>query len=322
MSYRFDPELETWLEGLPTFPIDDLPRWRATLRDFVTANPGTGLTTSSLHFEERTFENSLDGSICRVRLYYPVGRSAFSPAVLFIHGGGFILGDLDSDGWMAEAISAEAEVVVISVDYRLAPEHPFPAALDDCYAALLWTFANGDELGLDSARVAISGNSAGAGLAAGVALRARDMGGPHLCFQYLGIPELDDRLTSDSMRAYHDTPVWNRPQAELSWKCYLGPKAGGPDVSPYAAPARAQTLEGLPPTFVSVDQFDPLRDEGIEFARRLMQAGVFTELHAYPGTFHAASAVQDSSIGRRILADQINALRSTFGLPLIRKAVA
>jgi acetyl esterase len=157
---------------------------------------------------------------------------------------------------------------VLSVDYRLAPKHPYPAAVEDCYAALAWLAGAATELGVDPDRIAVYGDSAGGGLAAAVALLARDRGGPRLAMQFLGIPELDDRLETPSMTAYVDTPVWNRPRAEVSWAYYLGDaiKPGSRDVPAYAAPARATDLTGLPPAFITVCQFDPLRDEGIAYA--------------------------------------------------------
>jgi acetyl esterase/lipase len=174
---------------------------------------------------------------------------------------------------------------------------------------LTWTAAKAAELGIDPERLGVAGESAGGGLSAAIALLARDRGGPALCFQYLGIPELDDRLETPSMRAYVDTPVWNRPNAVYSWTSYLGAEPGGADVSPYAAPARATDLSGLPPAFVTTCQFDPLRDEGIQYAQRLLQAGVQTELHHYPGTFHGSSMVADAAVSRRMFADEVAALR-------------
>jgi acetyl esterase len=154
--------------------------------------------------------------------------------------------------------------VVVSVEYRLAPEDPFPAGLEDCYAALVWLHESAAELGVDGDRIAVVGRSAGGGLAAALALVTRDRHGPALCFQCLAIPELDDRLDTPSMQAFVDTPLWNRPLAEASWRHYLGDDRS--DVSPYAAPARATDLSGLPPAYVSTMEFDPLRDEGIAYA--------------------------------------------------------
>jgi len=152
---------------------------------------------------------------------------------------------------------------------------------------------------VDASRVAIAGSSAGGGLSAGVALMARDRGGPPICFQFLGIPELDDRLDTPSMKAFTDTPVWNRPNAVLSWRYYLGALAGSDDIPIYAAPARATDLSGLPPTYISTNEYDPLRDEGIDYAVRLMQAGVNTELHCFPGTWHGSSMIVTAQVSQR-----------------------
>ncbi|MGC7102911.1 alpha/beta hydrolase [Amycolatopsis lurida] len=246
-----------------------------------------------------------------VRIYAPEGQDGPLPGVFYIHGGGFILGNVDMFDNDCKRIAAEVGAVVVSVEYRLAPENPFPAGLDDCYAALVWTAKSATELHIDPTRLAVGGDSAGGGLAAAVALLARDRGGPELCFQYLGIPELDDRLDTPSMRAYHDTPLWHRPAAEFSWDSYLGGPGirGTEGVSPYAAPARMADLSGLPPTFVNVCQFDPLRDEGIAYAQRLAQANVPTELVLYPGTFHGSGMIAQAAITGRIISDQLAALR-------------
>ena len=166
---------------------------------------------------------------------------------------------------------------------------------------------NAADLGIDPARVGVGGDSAGGGLAASVALLARARGGPALRFQYLGIPELDDRLETVSMRAFVDTPLWNRPAAELSWKYYLSGESTLDGV--HAAPARAADLSGLPPAFISTCEFDPLRDEGLDYAQRLLQAGVSVELHHYPGTFHGSGFVTDAAVTKRMIADMISAIR-------------
>ena len=206
---------------------------------------------------------------------------------------------------------------MVSVDYRLAPETPYPGGLEDCYASLLWVQQNSVALKLDPARLGVFGQSAGAGLAAATALLARERKGPKLCFQYLGIPELDDRLDTHSMRQFTDTPMWNRPNAELSWNYYLGDslQRGADDVPCFAAPARAQDLSGLPPAYVSTMEFDPLRDEGVLYALKLMQAGVATELHCYPGTFHGSSLVASAEISRRETTEMFTVLRRGLGIP-------
>ncbi len=243
-----------------------------------------------------------------VRIHRPrIDIEASLPVFVEIHGGGFIIGSPTMVDPFCDRVAVAAGAIVVSVDYRLAPENPYPAAVEDCYAALVWVSEHADELNIDRRRVSIGGQSAGGGLAAATVLLARERGGPEICFQLLEIPELDDRLTTESMREYTDTPVWNRPNAEWSWKHYLADLHGG-DVPSSAAPAREVDLSGLPPAFVSVMQFDPLRDEGIEYARRLMQAGVPTELHAYPGTFHGSNMLTEVGVSRRGTADSVAAV--------------
>jgi acetyl esterase/lipase len=200
---------------------------------------------------------------------------------------------------------------VVSVDYRLAPEHPFPAPLEDCYAALVWVADHAGELGVDPDRIAVGGESAGGGLAAGVALLARDRSGPRLCLQFLGIPELDDRLATDSMRTLGaDAPITTIANGEISWDSYLGAGVRGTDqVSQYAAPARATDLAGLPPALVTAYELDALRDEDIAYAQRLLSAGVPTELHVYAGAFHACTWLSHTAICQKILADVSDGLR-------------
>jgi acetyl esterase len=210
------------------------------------------------------------------------------PAIVYLHGGGFVMGDADGDQLLASQLARRAGALVMSVDYRLAPEHPYPAAHDDGYRALRWLSANAEDLGVDAGRIAIAGSSAGACVAAGIALRVRDEaragGGPRLAAQLLEIPVLDDRAATPSAR-YEDTVMWTRTNILDSWRFYL---AGSDRVPPYAAPARADDLAGLPPTYVGVCSADPLRDEGIEYARRLADQGVRIELRMYPGLFHGA----------------------------------
>ncbi len=227
-------------------------------------------------------DRATDGGL-RLRIYRP--RSiGVAPALVYCHGGAFLLGfpELEEPGCVRYALGAEC--TVISVDYRLAPEHPFPAGLEDCFAAVDWVVRNHAELGIDADRVAVGGSSAGGALAAAVALMARDRGAPKLCFQLLVYPVLDDRLDTPSMLGFTDTPVFARRTAEAMWRHYLGEQPS--DVSPYAAPARATDLSGLPPTYIEACALDPLRDENIAYATRLSQAGNVTELHVNPGTPH------------------------------------
>ncbi|WP_181777360.1 alpha/beta hydrolase [Amycolatopsis pittospori] len=307
MTYAYDPEIAPAVPLLPRLPLDDLPTARELIKTVLAERQGEVDLTGITIRDERVPgpEGAPDVGI---RIYTPDRITA--PAAIFdVHGGGFVVGDLGIDHAANVRFARELGVVVVSVDYRLAPEAPYPAALEDCYAALTWVAKNAAELGVDPARIAIHGISAGGGLCAALALLARDRGGPAILFQYLGVPEIDDRLDTPSMRAFVDTPQWNRPRAEISWDCYLGEGVRGTaDVPVYAAPARAVDLSGLPPAYVSAMEFDPLRDEGIAYAQTLLASGVTTELHLFPGTFHGSSSLEHAAISKREVNEAITVL--------------
>ncbi|MBL4865771.1 MAG: alpha/beta hydrolase [Pseudomonadales bacterium] len=310
-DYDFDPEFKKLLKNLPTLSNFSTLERVQRIRD---AREKDGLLGAPADRDDVTKEDRIipgpegDPEIA-IRIYRPKTESESPRAGVYeIHGGGFMLGNIDMmDAW-CQKVASVIDAVVVSVDYRLAPEHPFPAGIEDCYAGLVWMSEHASELGIDNTRIAIAGQSAGGGLAAGTALMARDRGGPELCFQLLEIPELDDRLDTPSMLAYTDTPLWNRPNAEWSWKHYLGPDHKG-DPSPYAAPARAEDLAGLPPAYISTMEFDPLRDEGIIYAMGLLAAGVSVELHSFPGTFHGSSLLAGTTVSRRGAKEIMEALR-------------
>ena len=281
-KYRFDPEFGELIPQLPTVNDFSSVETIQQMRSQSAALFAQPTPRDDVLREDRLVPGPEGAPQVALRIYRSKGSpAALQPCVYEIHGGGFMTGSIEMmDGW-CEKVAAELGVVVVSVEYRLAPEHPFPAGIEDCYAGLVFTVDNAESLGIDRSRIAIAGQSAGGGLAAGTALLARDRGGPELCFQLLEIPELDDRLETPSMQAFTDTPLWNRPNAVWSWKHYLGPEhAPGDPVSPYAAPARAEDLRGLPTTYISTMQYDPLRDEGLRYGMRLMEAGVTVEMHS------------------------------------------
>ena len=312
MTYTFDPEIAAIVPLLPEIGGDDPATMRAFLSETIAQLPQPD--TTGLQIEDRQVPGSAGDPAVTVRIYRPTER--LSPTAVYnVHGGGFIAGDLETEHALAVRLAQELGVVVVAVDYRLAPETPFPGPLEDVYAGLVWTAQHADELGIDPQRIAIHGASAGGGLCAALALLSRDRGGPHIAFQFLSVPELDDRLTTASMTEYTDTPLWNRPRAVVSWDCYLGPgRAGSDDVPIYAAPGRATDLAGLPPAYVSVMHFDPLRDEGIAYALGLLKAGVNVELHLFPGTFHGSALIQHAVISQREQAETIAVLRQALTL--------
>jgi acetyl esterase len=316
VTYRFDPELAPLIELLPQTDITDLAATRAQIGDLL-APLNAAVDIAGVEVSDIAIPGSDGAPPIPARTYRPtVARSTARPCLLDIHGGGFVLGSLDMQHGPSVEIARDLDVVVVTLNYRLAPEHPFPAGLDDCYATLSWIHDHADALGVDADRIGIGGQSAGGGLAAGLALLARDRGGPAVCFQLLGIPELDHRLETTSMRTFVDTPMWHRPNAELSWQHYLGSDRS--DVSPYASPAIAQDLTGLPPAYVTTMEFDPLRDEGIEYALRLLGAGVPVELHSYPGTFHGSSFVSTAAVSRRGHREMLEALRRGLAVDQVR----
>jgi acetyl esterase len=237
-----------------------------------------------------------------VRVYR--GGLTPSPAVIYCHAGGFALGNLDTDHRQCLELADRGRCCVVSVDYRLAPEHPYPAALDDAIAALNWVAANATELGVDATRLAVAGSSAGATLGACLAQRAADGSLPSVVFQLLHQPVLDDRPTA-SKAEFRATPAFDGEAAEHMWGYYLGAQAATPD----AVPARRSQLAALPPALITCAEIDPFRDEAVDYALRLLRAGVSTELHVFPGTCHGFdSLLPEWGASQRLFALQGDAL--------------
>jgi acetyl esterase len=321
LPYRFDPELAPWVALVAELDLSRPEHARAELAAAAARRaerPGGHRPAREVAVEDVLVPAGTGGADVPVRVYTPepAGRGDRG-GVVFLHSGGFVVGSVAvADSW-TRTMAAELDAVVVSVDYRLAPEHPYPAALEDGWTALEWTVKQVDELGIDPTRVAVAGESAGAALATALAMLALDRGGPAICFQSLANPALDDRLATQSMQQFVDTPMWNRPNAELSWRAYLRGVAepGSQDVPDLAAPARRADLRGLPPAFVSVAEFDPLRDEGVDHAMRLVRAGVPTELHLYPGTFHGSRSVEHADVSQRMTADLLGTLGRALAPP-------
>lgn len=227
-----------------------------------------------------------DGARTRLLRYEPEGRRTPTGALLWFHGGGFFAGSADSENSFCSSLAAELGVLVVAVDYRLAPEHPFPAALEDCHAALEWVVRQSGPLGVDRDRVAVGGASAGGGLAAAVCQVARDRGTPMPRFQLLRYPMLDDRTTT---RRPGRSAVWSHVSNRYAWSCYLGDQEGAPPL--YAAAARATDLTGLPPAFIGVGSADLFLEECRDYADRLNAASVPVQLHVEPGMYHAADGM-------------------------------
>jgi len=302
----FAAELRPIVDRMPPRPnpYADIGETRRTFR---------ALVARSERADPRITVDDLVASNVPVRRYQPTVRNESTrPIVVYMHGGGFAYGGAADAVMAASRLVPELGATVISVEYRLAPEAPFPAGFDDCYAAFLWTAENAEALGCDPQRLAVMGPSAGGCLAAATALRARDESGPPIAFQCLQIPALDDRRESHSARTVEDPRLINASGARRTWDIYLGSARAA--VSAYAAPLRAENLAGLPPAYIQTCEIDPYRDDGIEYARRLLEAGVSTELYNVPGAFHAFELfAPESRLARDTRDHWISAVRRALG---------
>jgi triacylglycerol lipase len=305
-----DPAIAAELELLQfdagALDLDSLPAARLARIEMVGSLPLSDAV-------ERT-DHTVPGGEGRpdviVRVHRPKGITGDLPCIYSIHGGGYVLGSYEMDDLRFDRWLPDLGVMGVSVEYRLAPETPYPGPLDDCYSGLAWLFDNAGRLGVDPARIGISGASAGGGLAAALALLARDRAEFPLSFQMLIYPMIDDRMITPSSRC--EVPVWSPSNNEFGWRCYLGDLYGSDDVPAYAAAARADDLSGLPPTGIWVGTADGFCDEDIAYAQRLMQAGVPTELHVYPGAPHAFDAFPTAPVSRRCRRDMLDWLRSAL----------
>ena len=292
MMDRLHPDLVGPIKFMQSQPdgglnLDDIPAARVASAEMMEAMTGQMPVVEGVDSEDRMVPGPLDAPEVGIRIYRPANQSGILPAFLWIHGGGYILGDIEMNDVICKYTTLAGECVTVSVDYRLAPENPFPAAIEDCYAALKWLASHAGELDVDVNRIAIGGGSAGGGLAAGLALLARDRGEIEVIAQFLIYPMIDDRNTEPPSDTLPDTLMWTRKNNLIGWSAYLGCEPGGDNISCYAAAARAEDLSGLPPAYIAVGDLDLFAEEDVEYARRLINAGVPTELHVYPGGCHA-----------------------------------
>jgi acetyl esterase/lipase len=246
----------------------------------------------------------------RVRVYRPTHAPGPLPALLWIHGGGFLFGSPEFDEAGNIQTARELGILIAAVDYRLAPRHPFPAALEDCHAALRWLHANATALGVQPARIAIGGSSAGGGLAAGLALQARDAGQIRVAFQLLLYPMLDDRTVLRTDLSDDNLRLWDTTSNRFGWTSYLAAAPGSAGVSPYAAPARCRDLAGLPPAWLGVGTYDLFHDEDLAYAQRLNAAGVPCETRVVAAAYHGFDAVsRKAPVARDFRASYLAALK-------------
>ena len=312
MPTALDPQMKIILDAFnaagPMFlRAETAEQARAKLRALIEANL---ISPPAIYRVEDRHIAGADGQIA-ARVYTPEGSPPMGVLVYF-HGGGWVLGDLESHDHVCRALANGAGCVVVSIDYRLAPEHVFPAGAEDCYAATKWVAENAAALGADASRMAVGGDSAGGNLAAVVSMMARDRGGPAINFQLLIYPVTDCALDTPSQKEFAaDGYALSRADMEWFWKNYLDP--GVEKNNPYACPLRAKNLKGLPPALVLTASHDPLRDEGERFAERLIAAGVKVTCTRYEGVTHAFISFADAlDKGKEGLRQAADGLRAAF----------
>ena len=296
-----DPELKPLLELFPAYTLTDesLAGVRAGM---VARAADLPIPAGAPQPVERFVPGAPGAPAVRVLVFDPGYSGQLRPAVLHIPGGGYVLSTADVMAAGNASLAQELGCVVVSVDYRVAPETPHPGPLDDCYAALQWLYAEANALHVDPQRIGVGGVSAGGGLAAALALLVRDRGEMSLAFQHLTYPMLDDRTcTAADQHRFTGNLAWNRASNAYGWRALLAQEPGSADIDCYAAPTRADNLAGLPPTFLGIGALDLFLDENLEYARRLTRAGVAVELHVYPGAFHSFERAVDAQVTREAI---------------------
>ncbi|GAB2554172.1 alpha/beta hydrolase [Nocardia heshunensis] len=305
------PELAALLDRMPERPnfFDDIA---ATRRNFQASMDSLPLDTSGVDIQNLDIDGP-DGNLIPISVYRPKGVEETLPAVLHIHGGSFAFGrSRPGEDRTAIAIAEEVGAVAVSVDYRLAPEHRYPAGMEDCYAALVWIAEHATDLRVDAQRIAVIGKSAGGGLTASLTLLSRDRGGPAIAYQSMYIPTVDHRHDSDSARLITDRRILNNTDMKQTYQHYL-PELESGTVPVYASPALVEDLSGLPPAFVLACDLDPLRDEALDYARRLMDSGVPVTVCNVPGTWHLFElAAPDSAVARSTQRKWLGDLRAAL----------
>lgn len=305
-----DPELTALLEVMPDmdFAAQGIEAARAQMaeRRALMPVPPDLPDNQTVH----AIPGPAGGPELKVLVYQPTKATGARPAILHVHGGGYVLGDAAMNETKHRQLAEDLGCVIASVDYRLAPETAHPGPVEDAYAGLQWLYAKADELGVDRKRIGVMGESAGGGLAAALALVARDRGEIPLAFQHLIFPMLDDRTgTEADPHPYVGEFIWSPAHNRFGWASLLGQAPGAADVHYHAAPARAPDLSGLPPTFISVGALDLFLEEDLEYARRLSRVGVPIELHVYPGAYHGYQAAVEARVTKQADRDSLEALR-------------
>lgn len=308
-----EPDLIPFIDAMPTMTLsaDNLAAIRAARDGMLSQLPPFPDTVS---VEQRHIPGPAGAPPVRTKIYRRKAGAALRPAILHLHGGGYIMGNPEFMGPQCALWADAFDAVVVGPAYRLGPETSYPGNVEDAYAALAWMVVNAAELGIDTARIAVAGESAGGGLAASLALLVRDRGEYRFCHQQLIFPMIDDRTaTRTDLSPMYGEYIWNKGSNQFGWASLLGQAPGGEGVSPYAAAARAMSLKDLPPVFMATGALDLFTEENLDYAKRLMADGVPVELHVYPGAPHGFMQAATARVSRAYARDAMAALARALG---------
>lgn len=306
------PELRQRAEFFPHIPFN---RWNVGLFQWLTRLQPKAKAPNGLQAEQINIPSEDGKHKIRLRIYKPKTMMPTTPVLLWIHGGGMVIGSPQQNDRLMFQIVRELGIMVVSVDYRLAPNHPFPIPLDDCYSALKWVYTQAETLGIDPNRIAIGGESAGGGLAASLVQRVHDQGEIHPVFQLLIYPMLDDRSALRTDVPHVEWLTWTQKNNQFGWESYLGQACGSDNQPLYAVPARREDLTGFPPTWIGIGTLDLFHDEAVAYAKKLQRCGVACELVVITGAFHGFDQFDHNlPVVQEFRQSQIAALRKCFEL--------
>ena len=310
---KLDPDIRADYLKLPQIKLDGdgLAKCRAEFERLIGSFDLP--KDPSIRVYDHYIQNSDNTGRMRLRIYEPLNRKDKAPGIYWIHGGGLIMGAPEESEDLNIRFATEVGAVVVAVDYRMAPEHPYPAPVEDCYSGLKWFSDNASFFGVDNKRIAVIGVSAGGGLCAATAIMARDRKGPHIAFQMPLYPMIDDRMATPASNMDLDHRLWNKDANKFAWNAYLGDIPDEKRTS-YMAAAREKDLSGLPPTYTCVGELDIFRDDTVNYVQRLLHAGVPVEFHLYPGCIHGFEAyAQNAPVSVRAINEYVRVLKRAVG---------
>jgi acetyl esterase/lipase len=284
---KIHPQLRQFAKWYPKFDFSNKILWLFNLGTYLTPSPRT---PDDIRVENPYIRGQGDRTKVRLRIYKPKNIASPTPVLIWLHGGGYVMGRPEMDEGRCIDYARKSGILVVSVDYRCAPKHPFPAGLDDCYSALKWVASHAQQLGVDVKRIAVGGVSAGGGLAAALVQLVHDRKEIEPVFQFLVYPMLDDRTVLHADIDDSNNVTWTQRSNRFGWEAYLGQDCGSVDAPAYAVPARRQDLSGMPAAWIGVGSLDIFHDEDVAFGKRLIECGIECEIEIVPGAFHGFDA--------------------------------